>query len=305
MPQSSFLTTAALPAPRLYPLGESAVVLEFGTVISEATNDTIRAVANYLQAHPFPGLGELVPAFTTLTVFYDPWQVRASGAAGSPFEAVAAILQDRLARLPPMAAEAKTGPAVEIPVCYGGEFGPDLEAVARHCGLSEAEVVARHAGADYRVYFIGFAPGFPLPGRPARRAGHAPARQPAGRGAGRHGGHCRGPDRHLLPAHAGRLAADWPHPGAAVSARSHRPQPVTRGPAAAVCAHHGGAVPSVARRPRPMSLHLLESCPKEGRELVARSSSFAHCRTESSRSQQRHAKLELRVTALGRKYQST
>lgn len=171
MPQSSFLTTAALPAPRLYPLGESAVVLEFGTVISEATNDTIRAVANYLQAHPFPGLGELVPAFTTLTVFYDPWQVRASGAAGSPFEAVAAILQDRLARLPPMAAEAKTGPAVEIPVCYGGEFGPDLEAVARHCGLSEAEVVARHAGADYRVYFIGFAPGFPyLGGLPAELA---------------------------------------------------------------------------------------------------------------------------------------
>ncbi|SDX58769.1 5-oxoprolinase subunit PxpB [Hymenobacter psychrophilus] len=169
MPNPTLLPVA--PPPRLYPLGETAVVLEFGTVISEATNATIQAVADYLLAHPFPGLGELVPAFTTLTVFYDPWQVRASGAAGLPFEAVAATLRERLARLPPGAAAAETGPAVEIPVCYGGGFGPDLEEVARHCGLSPAEVVARHAGADYRVYFIGFAPGFPyLGGLPAELA---------------------------------------------------------------------------------------------------------------------------------------
>lgn len=150
-------------APRLYPLGEAAVVLEFGTVISEATNVTVQAVADYLLAYPFEGLQELVPAFTTLTVFYNPWQVRAAG-AGLPFEVVAALLRDRLAQLPTTAADAGAGPTVEIPVCYGGEFGPDLAAVARHCGLSEADVVARHAGAEYRVYFIGFAPGFPYLG---------------------------------------------------------------------------------------------------------------------------------------------
>ncbi|RFP65007.1 5-oxoprolinase subunit PxpB [Hymenobacter lapidiphilus] len=182
MSGSSLLPAALLP--RLYPLGEMAVVLEFGTVISEATNAIIQAVADYLLAHPFPGLQELVPAFTTLTVFYDPWQVRAAG-AGSPFEVVAAILRERLAQLPPTTADAETGPAVEIPVCYGGEFGPDLEAVARHCGLSPAEVVARHAGADYRVHFIGFAPGFPyLGGLPAElampRRASPRARVPAG-----------------------------------------------------------------------------------------------------------------------------
>ncbi|NVO84385.1 5-oxoprolinase subunit PxpB [Hymenobacter terrestris] len=161
MPDSSRLP-AALP-PRLYPLGETAVVLEFGAVISEATNATIQAVAKYLLAHPFEGLVELVPAFTTLTVFYDPWQVCTAG-GGSPFEAVAAHLRNQLAQLPAIGASRETGPAVEIPVCYGGEFGPDLAMVARHCGLSEADVVARHAGAEYQVHFIGFAPGFPYLG---------------------------------------------------------------------------------------------------------------------------------------------
>ncbi|NVO31766.1 5-oxoprolinase subunit PxpB [Hymenobacter lapidiphilus] len=168
MPQSSLLPAAL--SPRIYPLGEAAVVLEFGAVISEATNATIQAVADYLLAHPFEGLQELVPAFTTLTVFYDPWQVRSAG-AGSPYEVVAATLRERLAQLPTAAAAAETGPVIEIPVCYGGEFGPDLEAVAQHCGLSPAEVVARHAGAEYRVHFIGFAPGFPyLGGLPAELA---------------------------------------------------------------------------------------------------------------------------------------
>ncbi|MBT2558378.1 5-oxoprolinase subunit PxpB [Hymenobacter sp. ISL-91] len=166
MPLPTRLPTT-IPPPRLYPLGETAVVLEFGTGISEATNASIQAVAAYLLAHPFEGLQELVPAFTTLTVFYAPWQVGTVGGE-SPFEAVAAHLRNQLAQLPATRAEVATGPAVEIPVCYGGEFGPDLAAVARHCGLSEADVVARHAGADYQVYFIGFAPGFPyLGGLPA------------------------------------------------------------------------------------------------------------------------------------------
>ncbi|WP_199797505.1 5-oxoprolinase subunit PxpB [Hymenobacter amundsenii] len=161
MPAPSPLPAPILP--HLYPLGETAVVLEFGTLISNATNTTIQAVADYLLAQPFVGFTELVPAFTTLTVFYDPWQVRSAG-AGSPYEVVAATLRERLAQLPTAAAAAETGPVVEIPVCYGGEFGPDLEAVAQHCGLNPADVVARHAGADYRVYFIGFAPGFPYLG---------------------------------------------------------------------------------------------------------------------------------------------
>ncbi|MFD2787529.1 5-oxoprolinase subunit PxpB [Hymenobacter rubripertinctus] len=163
---------AAAPlGPRLYPLGETAVVLEFGTGINEATNAAIQAVAAQLAAHPFPGFVELVPAFATLTVFYDPWQVSQT-ASGSPFDYVARQLRQQLGQAPAPGPEpTTTGPAVEIPVCYGGEFGPDLAAVARHCGLSPEEVVARHAGADYQVHFIGFAPGFPyLGGLPAELA---------------------------------------------------------------------------------------------------------------------------------------
>jgi len=53
---------------------------------------------------------------------------------------------------------------VDVPVCYGGEFGPDLEAVAAHCRLTPAEVVERHAAAEYVIYFLGFSPGFPYLG---------------------------------------------------------------------------------------------------------------------------------------------
>ena len=78
-----------------------------------------------------------------------------------------------------LAADYAPGPLVEIPVCYGGDFGPDLAAVARHAGLSEAAVVELHSAAEYLVYMVGFAPGFPylggldarlaMPRRPAPR----------------------------------------------------------------------------------------------------------------------------------------
>ena len=146
---------------RLFPLGDAAIVLEFGHGISPATHRAIQAVSGYLVEHPFTGLREAVPAFTTLTVYYDPWVLSENGQP--PYERVAEIIR---ALLP--AAQATTvayeAVLVEIPVCYGGEFGPDLGFVAEHSGLSTDEVIARHAAPDYLVHMIGFAPGFPYLG---------------------------------------------------------------------------------------------------------------------------------------------
>ncbi|OON69542.1 5-oxoprolinase subunit PxpB [Hymenobacter sp. CRA2] len=153
-----------LPAPwRLYPLGDAAVVLECGDVISPETHARIQALDAALEAYPLPGLVEYVPAFTTLTVFFDPWLLYQAGYP-DPYAAVVEHVQQLLLpELAPLATQ-HAAPPVEVPVCYGGKFGPDLDEVARHTGLSPAEVISLHAAPDYLVYMIGFAPGFPYLG---------------------------------------------------------------------------------------------------------------------------------------------
>ncbi|WP_345056389.1 5-oxoprolinase subunit PxpB [Hymenobacter glaciei] len=160
---------SALPV-RLFPLGDAAVVLEFGTSISPATHAAIAAFGARLAAQPFAGLREMVPAFTTLTVYYDPWLASENGHYPEPYERVAAQLRELLAA-PAPAAAAQEAATVDIPVCYGGAFGPDLAFVAQHAGLSAAEVVRLHTAPEYLVHMIGFAPGFPyLGGLDARLA---------------------------------------------------------------------------------------------------------------------------------------
>ncbi|UPL51014.1 5-oxoprolinase subunit PxpB [Hymenobacter sublimis] len=150
------------PLAQLYPLGDAAVVLQFGEVINEATHRTIQAVGAYLNQHPFPGFLEYVPAFTTLTVYYDPWLASQAGRQ-NPYKRVAKLLHQLLEQVPAIDAEA-TSAVVEIPVCYGGPFGPDMEFLTRHTGLTPEEVIRLHTEPDYLVYMLGFAPGFPYLG---------------------------------------------------------------------------------------------------------------------------------------------
>jgi inhibitor of KinA len=164
------LSLSAPPPVRLFPLGDAAVVLEFGTVISPATHAAIAVFSARLARQPLVGLREVVPAFTTLTVYYDPWLASEHGRYPEPYERVAAQLQALLAEAP-AATPPEAVETVEIPVCYGGAFGPDLAFVAQHTGLSPQEVIARHTAPEYLVHMIGFAPSFPyLGGLDARLA---------------------------------------------------------------------------------------------------------------------------------------
>ncbi|MDQ2769962.1 MAG: 5-oxoprolinase subunit PxpB, partial [Bacteroidota bacterium] len=160
---------AAAPPVRLYPLGDAAVVLDFGGGISAATHGAIAAFSTRLARQPCVGLREVVPAFTTLTVYYDPWLASEDGRYQA-YERVATQLWALLAAAEATDAAPETE-VVEIPVCYGGGFGPDLDFVAAHTGLSPAEVIALHTAPEYLVHMIGFAPGFPyLGGLDARLA---------------------------------------------------------------------------------------------------------------------------------------
>jgi inhibitor of KinA len=151
-----------IPGVRVYPLGDAAIVLQFGAAINRQTHLTIQAFTAALELHPFPGFREYVPAFTTVTVYYDPWIVSGKGDR-DPYACMLEILRHLLHQVQAHP-EKTTTKLVEIPVCYGGKWGPDLEVVAALNEISPEEVIRLHAREEYLVYMIGFAPGFPYLG---------------------------------------------------------------------------------------------------------------------------------------------
>lgn len=145
--------------PHIAPLGDRAVVARLGARADDATLERVVALSAALDKEPPRGMTEYVPAYATVTVFYDP--------AATGYGELRAALASLCARAP--AAGPASGDTVVVPVCYGGELGPDLAFVAAHTGLSQDEVVELHAGATYRVVMVGFLGGFPyLSGLPAR-----------------------------------------------------------------------------------------------------------------------------------------
>lgn len=136
------------------PLGDQAIILEIGNEINEETHHRVRAVTALLETDPPQWMTEFIPAFTTVSIVYSPLQVSYEEAK---MELAALLKKASEIMLPPPR-------TIEIPVCYGGDHGPDLEYVARHNGLSAEEVIAIHTGASYTVHMIGFAPGFPYLG---------------------------------------------------------------------------------------------------------------------------------------------
>jgi 5-oxoprolinase (ATP-hydrolysing) subunit B len=140
---------AALPLPRLIPCGDAAVVAEFGTEIDPAISDRVLALDRALAAAPHPALREAVPTYRSLLVYYDP--------VLTDFRALSAYILEQAGGL---SNEPVAGRHWRVPVVYGGDYGIDLVSVAARTGLSEAEVVRRHMASQYRVYMLGFLPGF-------------------------------------------------------------------------------------------------------------------------------------------------
>ncbi|MCC6611749.1 MAG: 5-oxoprolinase subunit PxpB [Burkholderiales bacterium] len=143
---------------RIEPLGDRCLIVAFGDEIDLETNLRARAVAEHLLAHPVPGVVDVVPAFTTVALHYRPEAFTDAG-AGVPFEQLAARIQQVL--LAGVGRRRPTARRIEIPVCYGGDFGPDLAELARARELTTEEVIAIHARSPHVVHMLGFAPGHP------------------------------------------------------------------------------------------------------------------------------------------------
>jgi inhibitor of KinA len=147
--------TSACTAWRIEPLGDRALIIEFGSHVDPGVSARVRAVAQELVRRPPAGVTDVVPAFTTLALHYRPEAFRGE----APYEALRRGVEAILAQgVAPQGAAARV---VEIPVHYGGESGPDLEEVAGLCRLAVDEVVARHAASPHVVHMLGFAPGLP------------------------------------------------------------------------------------------------------------------------------------------------
>ncbi|HOF05320.1 MAG TPA: 5-oxoprolinase subunit PxpB [Syntrophales bacterium] len=136
------------------PYAENALRIIFGNSIDLKIHDRVRRAFFICRALKHQYILEIVPSFCACVITYDEDK--------TSFAELADLLRERLLDL--SAVEMPPPRVHEIPVRYGGEYGPDLAFVARHCHLSPEEVIARHTATTYTVYTVGFTPGFPYLG---------------------------------------------------------------------------------------------------------------------------------------------
>jgi len=135
--------------PRILPAGDKAIVVEFGDEISEQCNEKVLNLAHSLKAQNMGGIVSIIPTYRSVLIKYDPIKISAE-------KLLEYVAQGEAAK-----AEEHYMPRVmEIPVAYGGEFGPDIEFVAQYHNMTQEEVIDIHTGGIYRIYMLGFTMGF-------------------------------------------------------------------------------------------------------------------------------------------------
>lgn len=137
---------------KIYPVGDMALSVDFGNVISEKVNEEVMQLEHTLQEEKIPGILEMLPSYRALLVRYDPAQLSY------------ALLSEKIGK-----AQGEKGSGENhssrkiirlIPCCYGGKYGEDLKGMEALTGLSEKEIIEIHSGTDYKIYMLGFLPGF-------------------------------------------------------------------------------------------------------------------------------------------------
>ncbi len=136
--------------PKILLCGDTGLTVEFGDTIDPEINARVRDLCASLQVLHLAGILDLNPTYRSLFIQYDPWICS--------FERLFQIVESCLES--GGAAEEKAARVKEVPVCYGREFGPDLDELASFHGMRAEEVIRLHSAPLYQVYMIGFLPGF-------------------------------------------------------------------------------------------------------------------------------------------------
>ena len=134
--------------------GDTGIIVEFGDGIDPVVNSKVRAMAQSLKSGLPEGIVEIIPTYRSLLFIYDPSQIW--------YDKLTGFIEEKAADITAIEETAPT--VVEIPVCYGGELGPDIGNVCDSSGLDEKEVIRLHCEPDYLIYMVGFTPGFPFLG---------------------------------------------------------------------------------------------------------------------------------------------
>ncbi len=144
------MLTSAADGVRFQPSSDQSLLVYFGHQITVPAHERVRKLLHLLELEPIAGIRNLHPAYCSLLVKFDALKLQ-----HHELEAILRQYLDRLERV-----SLPEPRQLEIPVCYGGEFGPDLTDVAAMHGMTPAQAIELHASTSYLVYFLGFVPGF-------------------------------------------------------------------------------------------------------------------------------------------------
>ena len=136
---------------RILPVGDSALTIVFGNEIDPETSRIVRIARKYLTKQKIEGVTEYVQTYATLMVHYRPIVIG--------YDELVSKIETELSNMDLDEGRIRKKTII-IPVCYGGEYGPDLQSVADHAGIEKEEVIRRHIEPDYLIYMLGFMPGF-------------------------------------------------------------------------------------------------------------------------------------------------
>jgi KipI family sensor histidine kinase inhibitor len=147
---NSFKKVIEMDKAAFYPAGDSAILIKFEQKISSEINGKVTALVRLIKEQQIEGIIDMIPSFCALLVNYDSRIIS--------YE----IMSKRLSKLVKLDIKEKGQSAriFEIPTCYGGDYGPDINHIAEHAGLSIQEVIDIHSSRDYLIYMLGFMPGF-------------------------------------------------------------------------------------------------------------------------------------------------
>ena len=174
---NSVVANSMITLPIIKPLGESAVVVEFGNIISDELNAQAITLAEELNCHPFSGFVEAFPSYCSTTLFYDLVAVRNSYPDfPNAFSAVASLVNAVASKLD--LKPNHNASILDVPVDFSSRHGLDLEDVAIKCGRSVSNVIEIFTSRVYRVFMIGFLPGFAYMGEVDERIRQPRRQQP-------------------------------------------------------------------------------------------------------------------------------
>ena len=155
------MSSVQMKYPRVFPLSENCILIQFEDVISEEVHRDVMELSKSFSASPLPFLNDIVPAYSSIALFFDSLK---HTSASFCFEDTIATIRTRLDSLKNPRRKHESGRIITVPTRFGGAFGKDLREIVKLKGIGESALIDLFCQETYKVFLIGFRPGFPYMG---------------------------------------------------------------------------------------------------------------------------------------------